>query len=220
MNCPWCKGSGNCPQCNFASKFGSQYGLGVGSFGSRNTYQKDIQNQKASQEKVKKKTVSSHDLPKVFYNKNCFYCGLTTNYLKLHAWKPCNKKCKERQQLSQEIEEIQIQIEIEKTELTQLANSAKEKLISKSIFATKREEKERAYQSSLEALLMSSQFQNEERKEQAKQHLSKKLSKEEILSLINKKEKIDRLETRMQLVLSKNDEQQFQSQIEINPLNS
>jgi hypothetical protein len=113
-----------------------------------------------------------------------------------------------------------MQIETKKTKLTQLTNSAKEKLISKSIFATKREEKERAYQSSLEALLMSSQFQNEERKEQVKQHLSKKLSKEEILSMINKKEEINQLEMKLQLALSKNDEQQFQNQIEINPLNS
>lgn len=90
---------------------------------------------------------------------------------------------------------MQEQINLQKTHLDQLVISAQLKLKSNSIFSTKNKEKTNLYQNALTDLLASSS--SDEQLTRSKEILAKKLTMEEIGTLLHAKAELSRLETEL-----------------------
>jgi len=110
---------------------------------------------------------------------------------------------RKRDQLLHEKNQLQEQIAAKEDVLMQLINSSKSELVSKSMFSVKRKEKEAAYQNYLDSLLtVQKQFAQQMPKQiqleqQAKKHLSKKLSEEKIQSLCQTQMELTKLEVNL-----------------------
>ncbi|GBB88214.1 hypothetical protein RclHR1_14760006 [Rhizophagus clarus] len=107
---------------------------------------------------------------------------------------------RKKEQLFHDKNQLKEQITVKENILMQLIGSTKSELVSKSIFPAKRKEKEAVYQNYLDKLLtiqkqivqqLPSQIQLEQ---QAKKHLSKKLSEKKIQNLCQAQMELTKLE--------------------------
>jgi hypothetical protein len=110
---------------------------------------------------------------------------------------------RKKDQLLHEKNQLQEQIAVKENTLTQLIDSTKSELVSKSIFPVKRREKEAAYQNYLDNLLtIQKQFAQKtprqiQLEQQAKKYLSKKLSEKKIQSLCQTQMELTKLEVNL-----------------------